>query len=64
MSHHPVEDRFEGPQNKRRHDFWQWAMLAMTTYGPDVNVSLPAPLNDRLDVAGPARQGQLLRPGA
>jgi carboxylate-amine ligase len=50
-SHHPVEDRFEGPQNKRRHDYWQWAMLAMTTYGPDVNVSLPAPLNDRLDVA-------------
>jgi carboxylate-amine ligase len=50
-SHHPVEDRFEGPQNKRRHDFWQWAMLAMTTYGPDVNVSLPAPLNDRLDPA-------------
>jgi hypothetical protein len=51
MSHHPVEDHFEGPQNKRRHDFWQWAMLAMTTYGPDVNVSLPAPLNDRLDAA-------------
>jgi carboxylate-amine ligase len=50
-SHHPVEDHFEGPQNKRRHDFWQWAMLAMTTYGPDVNVSLPAVLNDRLDVA-------------
>jgi Glutamate-cysteine ligase family 2(GCS2) len=50
-SHHPVEDHFEGPQNKRRHDFWQWAMLAMTTYGPDVNVSLPALLNDRLDVA-------------
>jgi hypothetical protein len=50
-SHHPIEDRFEGPQNKRRHDFWQWAMLAMTTYGPDVNVSLPAPLADRLDPA-------------
>jgi carboxylate-amine ligase len=49
MSHHPVEDQFEAPQNKRRHDFWQWAMLAMTTYGPDVNVSLPATLNDRLD---------------
>jgi glutamate-cysteine ligase len=48
LSHHPVEDRFEGMQNKRRHDFWQWAMLAMTTYGPDVNVSLPSPLNDRL----------------
>jgi carboxylate-amine ligase len=51
MSHHPILDHFEGPQNKRRHDFWQWAMLAMTTYGPDVNVSLPAPLNDRLDPA-------------
>jgi carboxylate-amine ligase len=50
-SHHPIEDRFEGPQNKRRHDYWQWAMLAMTTYGPDVNVSLPAPINDRLDPA-------------
>ncbi|HEY2154211.1 MAG TPA: hypothetical protein VGH33_01180, partial [Isosphaeraceae bacterium] len=52
MSHHPVEDRFEAPQNKRRHDFWQRDMLAMTTYGPDVNVSLPARLNDRLDFAG------------
>jgi carboxylate-amine ligase len=51
MSHHPVEDHFEGPQNKRRHDYWQWAMLAMTTYGPDVNVGLPAPLNDRLKPA-------------
>jgi carboxylate-amine ligase len=49
VSHHPLEDHFEGPQNKRRHDFWQWAMLAMTTYGPDVNVSLPSVLNDKLD---------------
>jgi carboxylate-amine ligase len=51
MSHHPTADRFEGPQNKRRHDFWQWAMLAMTTYGPDMNVSLPPELNERLDFA-------------
>jgi len=51
LSHHPVEDCFEGPQNKRRHDFWQWAMTAMTTYGPDVNVSLPPHLNERLDAA-------------
>jgi carboxylate-amine ligase len=51
ISHHPTADRFEGPQNKRRHDFWQWAMLAMTTYGPDVNVSLPPDLNERLDFA-------------
>jgi carboxylate-amine ligase len=51
ISHHPTADRFEGPQNKRRHDFWQWAMQAMVTYGPDMNVSLPSELNDRLDVA-------------
>jgi carboxylate-amine ligase len=51
MSHHPTADRFEGPQNKRRHDFWQWAMQAMVTYGPDINVSLPADLNQRLDFA-------------
>jgi carboxylate-amine ligase len=51
MSHHPTADRFEGPQNKRRHDFWQWAMQAMVTYGPDVNVSLPPELNERLDFA-------------
>src|SRR5262249_5915602 len=50
-AHHPTAGRFEGPQNKRRHDFWQWAMLAMTTYGPDVNVSLPPDLNERLDFA-------------
>jgi Glutamate-cysteine ligase family 2(GCS2) len=51
MSHHPTADRFEGPQNKRRHDFWQWAMQAMVTYGPDLNVSLPPELNERLDFA-------------
>jgi carboxylate-amine ligase len=49
LSHHPIEDHFEGPQNKRRHDFWQWAMQAMLTYGPDINVSLPAHLATTLD---------------
>lgn len=49
LSHHPVEHHFEGPQNKRRYDFWQWAMEVMVTYGPDINVSLPADLNVRLD---------------
>ncbi len=44
------EDHFEGPQNKRRYDHWQWAMEAMTTYGPDVNVSLPPNLAQRLDL--------------
>ena len=41
ISYHPIEHHFEGPQNKRRHDFWQWAMEAMLTYGPDLNVGLP-----------------------
>jgi carboxylate-amine ligase len=51
ISHHPTERHFEGPQNKRRHDFWQWAMQAMLTYGPDVNVSLPPAHMAKLDVA-------------
>ena len=50
LSFHPTQTHFEGPQNKRRHDFWQWAMEAMTTYGPDVNVSLPSELGQRLDL--------------
>jgi carboxylate-amine ligase len=50
VSFHPIEDSFEGPQNKRRHDFWQWAMEAMVTYGPDINVHLPADLLARLDI--------------
>lgn len=51
LSHHPTEHHFEGPQNKRRYDFWQWAMEVMTTCGPDINVSLPHELYDRIDVA-------------
>jgi carboxylate-amine ligase len=50
ISHHPIEYEFHGPQNKRRHDFWQWAMQAMLTYGPDVNVSLPPRLTERLNL--------------
>lgn len=41
LSHHPFHWKFSGPQNKRRHDFWLWAMEVMTTYGPDINVGLP-----------------------
>lgn len=50
LSFHPIEDHFEGPQNKRRYDHWQWAMEAMTTYGPDINVSVPAELAGQLDL--------------
>ncbi len=48
ISHHPIESKFVGPQNKRRHDFWLWAMEVMTTYGPDINVSFPKPITDKL----------------
>jgi len=49
LSHHPTEDRFDGPQGARRFDQWQWAKEVMLTYGPDVNVGLPARLADRID---------------
>ncbi len=48
ISHHPLESKFVGPQNKRRHDFWLWAMEVMTTYGPDINVSFPKEITDKL----------------
>lgn len=48
ISHHPIESKFSGPQNKRRHDFWLWAMEVMTTYGPDINVSFPKEITQRL----------------
>ncbi len=50
LSHHPLEKSFHGPQNKRRHDFWQWAMEVMTTYGPDINVAVPTRLQETLDI--------------
>ncbi|MBI2393083.1 MAG: hypothetical protein HYV09_26095 [Deltaproteobacteria bacterium] len=50
FSFHPYEHTFRGPQNKRRHDFWQWAMEAMLTYGPDINVGLPGDMFARLDL--------------
>ena len=50
LSFHPTEVHFAGPQNKRRHDFWQWAMEAMVTYGPDVNVSVPKTLAQNIDL--------------
>lgn len=48
ISHHPTEAKFSGPQNKRRHDFWLWAMEVMTTYGPDINVSFPNEITNKL----------------
>lgn len=48
ISHHPTESKFVGQQNKRRHDYWQWAMEVMTTFGPDINVSFPADITKKL----------------
>lgn len=48
ISHHPLYSKFSGPQNKRRHDFWVWAMEVMTTYGPDINVSFPKEITEKL----------------
>lgn len=50
ISHHPTESHFEGPQGNRPHERWQWAMQVMTTYGPDVNISLPDELSRRFDL--------------
>jgi hypothetical protein len=49
LSHHPIETKFSGPQNKRRHDYWQWSMEVMTTFGPDVNVSVAPELADLIN---------------
>lgn len=49
LSFHPTEVDFSGPQNKRRYDYWQWAMAAMLTYGPDINISLPETLTRRIN---------------
>ena len=50
ISFHPVQHAFRGPQNKRREDFWHWAMEAMVTYGPDINIHLPIDFLNGLDL--------------
>lgn len=50
LSHHPSLKSFRGPQNKRRYDWWQWAMQVMTTYGPDINISVPTRLLKDFDL--------------
>ena len=51
ISHHPVECKFEAPPNYTRHDYWQWALTAMTTFGPDINISVPDELVADIDLA-------------
>ncbi len=49
ISHHPKRSNFQAAPNYKRHDYWQWALTAMTTFGPDVNISLPENLADQVD---------------
>lgn len=49
LSHHPIEFNFHAAPNYRRHDYWQWALTAMTTYGPDMNISVPDAMQDDID---------------
>lgn len=49
ISHHPTESNFQAAPNYKRHDYWQWALTAMTTFGPDINISLPPSLIDEVD---------------
>ena len=48
ISHHPVAKKFQGPRCNRRHDFWKWALEAMLTYGPDINISFPENISEKL----------------
>ncbi|MBX9686107.1 MAG: hypothetical protein K2X27_05365, partial [Candidatus Obscuribacterales bacterium] len=37
-SHHPTEVNFNAAPNYKRYDYWQWALTAATTCGPDINI--------------------------
>ncbi|MBS1994082.1 MAG: hypothetical protein JSS83_26410 [Cyanobacteria bacterium SZAS LIN-3] len=50
LSHHPVQSKFDAPPNYTRHDYWQWALTAMTTMGPDINISIPGALAQSIDL--------------
>ncbi|MDR3613545.1 MAG: hypothetical protein P4L53_08260 [Candidatus Obscuribacterales bacterium] len=50
LSHHPTGENFTAPANYSRHDYWQWALTATATYGPDFNISLPSSLSGTIDL--------------
>lgn len=50
ISHHPLQTDFQAKPNYKRHDHWQWALTAMTTYGPDVSISLPRNLENQVEL--------------
>jgi Glutamate-cysteine ligase family 2(GCS2) len=50
ISYHPTSERIVAPRNYERYDYWQWALTATTTYGPDINISLPTSLEDKVNI--------------
>lgn len=50
LGHHPTAVDLQAPPNYERHDYWQWALVATSTYGPDINISLPEPVGKRVDL--------------
>ena len=49
VSHHPEEVQFVAPRNNAQNDLWQAALVATTTYGPDINISLPSDQVERVN---------------
>jgi len=50
LSYHPTAQSFDGPREHRDYNFWLWAKQAMTTYGPDINISLPHEITSKIDL--------------
>lgn len=50
ISYHPTEQKIDAPANYKRYDYWQWALTATTTYGPDINISLPKRLEEKVNI--------------
>lgn len=48
LSHHPWATEYWGPRANRPEHFWKWALKAMTTYGPDINISWDSPAGLKL----------------
>src|SRR5262249_25734045 len=62
LGHHPTAWDFDAPQNHVRHDWWQWALRVATTYGPDLNLSVPEADKRRFDWEGLQRRGNYYGP--
>lgn len=50
ISHHPVEHSFKGPRGNRI-ETWMSAQNAMTSFGPDINISMPEELFNKISAS-------------